>query len=112
VPIVNTEEPSKGNMLVIDLDKELQLNKEREELRGKTSNLIEGSILINDNDEVSFKGKLLDKYSPITIKIGDNDEVSFSGDYYSIKTMQLKHGDIIEMKDKNSKIFLEMEVIE
>ncbi len=112
-PRVNIEqETSSNNILTIDLDKELKLNGEIEEVRGKNSNIIEGSILISDNDEVSFKGDILDKYSPVTIKVGDNDEVSFSGNRYSIKTMQLKYGDIIQMKDKNNKVFLEMEVIE
>lgn len=110
--VVNKEQLSKSTVLIIDLDKKLKLNEEIEELRGKSSNLIEGSILISDNDEVSFEGDVLDKYSPVTILINDNDEVSFSGNHYSIKTMQLKYGDIIQMKDKNSKIFLEMEVIE
>jgi len=95
----------KVKQLIINLDEELELNENR-------GNIIEGSIFINDNDEVSFNGKILDKNSPITIKIGDNDEVSFSGNQYVIKTMQLQNGDLIEMRDKHGKVFMEMEVVE
>lgn len=101
----------KVKQLIINLDEELELNENRGDLRGGF-NIIEGSIFINDNDEVSFNGKILDKNSPITIKIGDNDEVSFSGNQYVIKTMQLQNGDLIEMRDKNGKVFMEMEVVE
>ena len=99
-------------ILSINLDKELKLNKKRGKLRAGKADIIDGSIFLNDNDEVSFKGKVLDEYSPITIKIGDNDEVSFSGNHYIIKTQQLKNGDLIEMRDKNGTIFFEMEVIQ
>ena len=101
----------KVKQLIINLDEELELNENRGDLRGGFT-IIEGSIFINDNDEVSFNGKILDKNSPITIKIGDNDEVSFSGNQYVIKTMQLQNGDLIEMRDKNGKVFMEMEVVE
>jgi len=111
-PIEKSLEKKDTKKLMIDLDKELKLTKERETLRSSKNEIIEGSIFLNDNDEVSFKGDILDEYSPVSIKIGDNDEVSFSGNQYSIKTMELKNGDLIEMKDKNGKVFLEMEVIE
>ena len=101
----------KVKQLIINLDEELELNENRGDLRGGF-NIIEGSIFINDKDEVSFNGKILDKNSPITIKIGDNDEVSFSGNQYVIKTMQLQNGDLIEMRDKHGKVFMEMEVVE
>lgn len=101
----------KVKQLIINLDEELELNENRGDLRGGLT-IIEGSIFINDNDEVSFNGKILDKNSPITIKIGDNDEVSFSGNQYVIKTMQLQNGDLIEMRDKHGKVFMEMEVVE
>jgi len=111
-PIEKSLEKKDTKKLMIDLDKELKLTKERETLRSSKNEIIEGSIFLNDNDEVSFKGDILDEYSPVSIKIGDNDEVSFSGNQYTIKTMELKNGDLIEMKDKNGKVFLEMEVIE
>ena len=111
-PIEKSLEKKDTKKLMIDLDKELKLTKERETLRSSKNEIIEGSIFLNDNDEVSFKGNMLDEYSPVSIKIGDNDEVSFSGNQYTIKTMELKNGDLIEMKDKNGKVFLEMEVIE
>lgn len=101
----------KVKQVIINLDEELELNENRGDLRGGLT-IIEGSIFINDNDEVSFNGKILDKNSPITIKIGDNDEVSFSGNQYVIKTMQLQNGDLIEMRDKHGKVFMEMEVVE
>ena len=101
----------KVKQVIINLDEELELNENRGDLRGGFT-IIEGSIFINDKDEVSFNGKILDKNSPITIKIGDNDEVSFSGNQYVIKTMQLQNGDLIEMRDKHGKVFMEMEVVE
>ncbi|HIP50920.1 MAG TPA: hypothetical protein EYG94_02430 [Campylobacterales bacterium] len=111
-PIEKSLEKKDTKKLMIDLDKELKLTKERETLRSSKNEIIEGSIFLNDNDEVSFKGDILDEYSPVTIKIGDNDEISFSGNKYIIKTTELRNGDLIEMKNKNGKIFLEMEVIE
>lgn len=112
---VKNESPSiqvqDTKVLTINLDEELALNQERGKLRAGKSDIIDGSIFLNDNDEVSFKGHILKKYSPITIKIGDNDEVSFTGKEYTINTMQLSNVNLIEMKDKDGKVFLEMEVI-
>ena len=113
--LTNIQQSSELNIskvLSINVDEELELTKEKGELRDGKHDIIDGSIFLNDNDEVSFKGNLLEEYSPITVKIGDNDEVSFTGKEYKINTMQLKNGDLIEMKDKNGKVFLEMEVIE
>lgn len=109
-PTITAENNSskKNNTIIIDLDKELESNAD---LRGKDTLLIDTPIYIGDNDEVSFKGDYLKEESPIQIKIGDNDEVSFTGDHYNIKTMQLQSGDLIQMKGKSGRTFVEMEVI-
>lgn len=94
--------------IIINLDKEL---KSSIDLRGENTRLIDSPIYLGDNDEVSFRGDYLKKESPIKIKIGDNDEVSFTGNNYTIKTMELRNGDIIQMRGKSGKTFVEVEVI-
>ena len=125
----NATEKSK-NVLIIDLDKET------EDTRGGTSKIVNGPIFLNndndevsfiddklkkklpvniknrDNDEVSFIGDILEKSSPVKIKIGDNDEVSFSGREYNIRTLELKDGDHIIIKDKDGKVFVDKVVRE
>ena len=99
---------SKRDVMVIDLDKEAESNAK---LRGKENLLIDSPIYIGDNDEVSFKGDIIEKNSPIQVKIGDNDEVAFRGKEYNINTMELRNGDIIQMRGASGKLFVEMEVI-
>jgi len=97
--------------ITIDVDEELLLQKSIGELRNDSSNVLETPIYIGDNDEVSFKGDTLEKNSPLTITIGENKAITFKGNNYTIRSMELKNGDIIQMKDKNGNTFLEMEVI-
>jgi len=96
---------------VINVDEELLLNSSVDELRNSNENIVHGSIYLNDNDEVSFKGDSLEKKSPVSVTIGDKEMVKFTGNTYTLKTMDLKHGDTIEMRDKEGKVFLEMEFI-
>lgn len=105
-PTTTTE--NNRSVIIIDLDKEVKSNTN---LRGKDTLLINTPIYIGDNDEVSFKGDYLKKESPIKLKIGDNDEVAFTGDHYTIETMQLRNGDIIQMRGKAGNTFLEIEVV-
>jgi len=102
-------ENNNSKTILIDVDKEL--NAQGEGLRGKDTLIIDAPLYIGDNDEVSFKGEYLQKASPIKVKIGDNDEVSFTGDHYTIKTMQLRNGEIIQMRGKDGNTFVEVEVI-
>jgi len=89
--------------LMIDLDKAL-----KNITRGKkNSKIIEGSIFIGDNDEVSFKGKILLEKAPVLISYSDNDEVALKGDTFSISTMELKANSHIIMRDKNGTIFVD-----
>jgi len=104
-----TAENNNSKTILIDVDKEL--NAGEEALRGKDTLLIDAPLYIGDNDEVSFKGEYLQKASPVKVKIGDNDEVSFTGDHYTIKTLKLHNGEIIQMQDKEGNTFVEVEVV-
>jgi len=99
------------NNIVIDLDEEISILKSLGKLRNDGNVVLDNPIYIGDNDEVSFKGNILKENSPISIKIGDNQAITFKGYRYSIKTMELNNGEIIQMKNKGGNIFLEMEVI-
>lgn len=90
------------SVLIVDLDKKV------EDVKGGTNKIIDGPIFLsNDNDEVSFIGDVLEKNSPVKIKIGDNDEVSFSGNEYHVRTLELKDGDRIIIRDRDGKIFVD-----
>lgn len=104
-----TKEEAK--ILVIDLDKEVEPKYSGDDLRGKNRLLVDTPIYIGDNDEVAFKGDILDKNSPLKVKIGDNDEVAFRNKHYIINTLELKSGDLIQIINKEGKVFIEMEVI-
>ena len=98
--------------LIIDLDKKLKEKKARGEVRGGSSSvLFNEPLYIGDNDEVVIKGNFLIEKSPISIKVGDKDEVNFKGNVYRIPNIQLQQGDLIQMRDKNQQLFLELEVI-
>jgi len=97
---------------VINVDEELLLNSSVDGLRNSDENIIHGSIYLNDNDEVSFKGDSLEEKSPISITIGEKDMPKFTGKVYTLKTKDLHHGDTIEMRDSEGKVFLEMEFLE
>ena len=89
--------------IIIDLDEEL-----KNATRGKkNTTIIESSIFIGDNDEVSFKGKILLEKAPVLITYGDNDEVALKGDSFTISTMELKANSHIIMKDSNGTIFVD-----
>jgi len=103
-----TAENSNSKTILIDIDQELKKNGD---LRGEDSLIIDAPLYIGDNDEVSFKGEYLQKASPIKVKIGDNDEVSFTGDHYTIKTLKLHNGDVIQMRGKEGNTFVEVEVV-
>jgi len=104
-----TTENNNSKTILIDVDKELTVSDEG--LRGKDTLIIDAPLYIGDNDEVSFKGEYLQKASPVKVKIGDNDEVSFTGDHYTIKTLKLHNGDIIQMQGKEENTFVEVEVV-
>ena len=103
-----TAENNNRKTLLIDIDQELKKNGD---LRGEDSLIIDAPLYIGDNDEGSFKGEYLQKASPIKVKIGDNDEVSFTGDHYTIKTLKLHNGEVIQMQDKEGNTFVEVEVV-
>jgi len=97
--------------IIIDLDEEFLILKSMGKLRNKNNIILDNPIYIGDNDEVSFKGDTLNENAPISITIGKNKPIIIRGTSYSIKTMEINNGEIIQMKDKNGNIFLEMEVL-
>jgi len=101
----------KKKSIVIDLDEEFSILQSIGTLRNNKHMLLDNPIYIGDNDEVSFKGDALDTKSPISIQIGNNKPISFGGKTYTLKTMEVNNGEMIQMKDKNGNIFLEMEVL-
>jgi len=101
---------TRNNHLIINLDDELKILNARGEVRSD-SKVINDPIYIGDNDEVSFRGKVIENNSPLTITIGNNQPITFTGKRYTLKTIELNQGDIIQMKDKNGRIFLQVETI-
>jgi len=99
------------NNIVIDLDEEISILESLGKLRNDNSIILDNPIYIGDNDEVSFKGDTLKTNSPVSLKIGNNPLITFKGNNYTIKTMELNNGEIIQMKNKEGNVFLEMEVI-
>ena len=98
--------------LIIDLDKKLKEKKARGEVRGGSSSILFNEPLyIGDNDEVVIKGNFLIEHAPISIKIGTHNEVRFNSNAYTILNLQLQQGDLIQMRDRNQQLFLELEVI-
>jgi hypothetical protein len=53
----------------------------------------------------------MQKKSPLKIKVGNKREIEFSGYRYTIKTMELKNGDSIVIKDRNGNIFVDVKVM-
>ena len=96
--------------ITIDIDEELELL-DASSLRGDDSKVVEEPLYIGDNDEVSFKGNAMQEKSPLFIKIGEQEAFKFSGYSYTLKTMELKNGDFITMKDKDGNVFVDLEVI-
>jgi flagellar biosynthesis regulator FlaF len=83
---------STKKVITIDLDEKIkEEDYSKGSLRKKDTKI---PIFIgNENDEVVLKGELLKIAKKI--KIGENDEVAFSGKKFTIKTTELKDGDII-----------------
>ena len=96
--------------ITIDIDEELELLNATG-LRDDEVRVVEEPIYIGDNDEVSFKGSAMQKKSPLKIKVGNKREIEFSGYRYTIKTMELKNGDSIVIKDRDGNVFVDIKVV-
>lgn len=105
-----TDTNQTSKQLTIDIDEELKLL-DTTGLRDDCLKVIDEPIYIGDNDEVSFKGDAMEKKSPLLIQIGEREPIKYSGKNYTIKTMDLKNGDLITIKDKKGKVFVEVNVI-
>ena len=101
---------TESNLLTIDLDEEMEILKSTS-LRGSSSKMIEQPIYIGDNDEVSFKGNILEENSPLTIEIENREIITFSGRVYKIKTMNLTNGDLIKFINNKGEMFAQFEII-
>ena len=99
-----------SNKITINIDEELKLL-DITGLRDDSLKVIEEPIYIGDNDEVSFKGDMMQKKSPLLIQIGERKPIKFSGNNYTVKTMELKNGDLITIKDKRGNVFVEVNII-
>ncbi len=109
-PIISTDSNQTTKKIIINIDEELELL-ESTGLRDDEVNVVEEPIYIGDNDEVSFKGNAMKQKSPLKIKVGNREEIQFNGYSYTIKTMELKNGDFITIKDKNGNVFVDIEVM-
>ena len=49
--------------------------------------------------------------SPLKIKVGNKREIELSGYRYTIKTMELKNGDSIVIKDRDGNVFVDVKVV-
>lgn len=100
-----------NNTLSIDVDEELSIRESLDELQSSKSIVLDHPIYIGDNDEVAFKGDSIEKKSPLTIQYGQKSAFKFSGKVVTIKTMELKNGENIIIKDNQGNIFIDMKVI-
>jgi len=107
---VNNIQPKESKIITINIDEELKLLSSTP-LRDSNSRVVDTPIYVGDNDEVSFKGDIMKKNSPLKIKVGNKKEIKFSGDDYRIKTLELRDGDLIMIRDKNGKLFVNIKVI-
>ncbi len=107
--ILQTKEHNKT--VIIDLDEELSIGDSVNDLRDEKSMVLDRPIYIGDNDEVSFKGDVIAKKSPLTIHYGQHEIINFNGKTFTIKTSALNSEDTIKVKDKEGNVFIDMKII-
>ncbi len=100
-----------NHTIIIDVDEELSLHESLDELRDQKSIILDTPIYIGDNDEVSFIGESIEKNSPLSIQYGKQKTIKFTGKTFIIKSMELKNGDNIRVKDKDGNLFIDMKVV-
>jgi hypothetical protein len=110
ISTISTDSNQTDSGITIDIDEELELLNATG-LRDDEVRVVEEPIYIGDNDEVSFKGNAMQKKSPLKIKVGNKKEIEFSGYRYTIKTMELKNGDSIVIKDRDGNVFVNVKVV-
>ena len=110
ISTISTDSNQTDSRITIDIDEELELLNATG-LRDDEVRVVEEPIYIGDNDEVSFKGNAMQKKSPLKIKVGNKREIEFSGYRYTIKTMELKNGDSIVIKDRDGNVFVDVKVV-
>jgi hypothetical protein len=110
ISTISTDSNQTDSGITIDIDEELELLNATG-LRDDEVRVVEEPIYIGDNDEVSFKGNAMQKKSPLKIKVGNKREIEFSGYRYTIKTMELKNGDSIVIKDRDGNVFVDVKVV-
>jgi len=104
----NQTEPLK-NVLIVDLDRE----RTEQKSRGEISDIITGILTLSDNnDEVSFVGKMLVDASNIVITIKDNSGKikKIIKDSLTIDTSKINDGDIVTLQ-KAKKVLMKKEVV-
>ena len=109
-PSILTDSNQTSKKIIIDIDEELELL-ESTGLRDDEVTVVEEPIYIGDNDEVSFKGDTMRQKSPLKIKVGNREEIQFNGYSYTIKTMELKNGDFITIKDRDGNVFVDVKIL-
>ena len=107
---VNNTPSKEPKRVIINIDKEIKLLNSTS-LRDGKSSVLDTPIYIGDNDEVSFKGDIMKKNSPLTIQVGSREAIKFNGDNYTLKTIELRDGDFVRIKDKDGKLFVNIKVI-
>jgi hypothetical protein len=110
ISTISTDSNQTDSGITIDIDEELELLNATG-LRDDEVRVVEEPIYIGDNDEVSFKGRAMQKKSPLKIKVGNKKEIEFTGYRYTIKTMELKNGDSIVIKDRDGNVFVNVKVV-
>jgi len=110
ISTISPDSNQTDSRITIDIDEELELLNATG-LRDDEVRVVEEPIYIGDNDEVSFKGNAMQKKSPLKIKVGNKREIEFSGYRYTIKTMELKNGDSIVIKDRDGNVFVDVKVV-
>ena len=104
----NQTEPLKS-VLIVDLDRE----RTEQKSRGEISDIITGTLALGDNnDEVSFVGKMLVDASNIVITIKDNSGKikKIIKDSLTIDTSEINDGDIVTLQ-KDKKVLMKKEVV-
>lgn len=95
--------------IVIDLDKEIK----EDGLKGGTFETIRGSISLGNNDEVAFIGDELFIATPVSLYNNGNLQSSIKSakGMFIIRTMELKKGDVITIKNRFGTTLVEKRVV-
>ena len=107
--VVNNSKKEKPKKIIIDLDKETK----DDGLKGGVFETIFGSILMGNNDEVSFIGKELFIATPIKLYINGKWKATVKSvkGIFKIKGSEVNDGDVVTIENRFKKKLVEKKVV-